>query len=52
MKVYRKWILQEKPMFMEEPDVKESVQENDNILDPSTAETDGKHVGCCALLNM
>ncbi|KAL8194171.1 UNVERIFIED_CONTAM: Ral GTPase-activating protein subunit alpha-2 [Gekko kuhli] len=51
VKVYRKWILQEKPVFMEEPDVKETVQEDDNILDPSAAETDGKHVCYCSLLN-
>ncbi|XP_077165864.1 ral GTPase-activating protein subunit alpha-2 isoform X2 [Paroedura picta] len=44
VKVYRKWILQEKPVFMEEPDVKETVEEDDNVLDPSTSETDGKHL--------
>ncbi|XP_054840471.1 ral GTPase-activating protein subunit alpha-2 isoform X2 [Eublepharis macularius] len=44
MKVYRKWILQEKPVFMEEPDVKEAVQEDESALDLSPAETDGKHL--------
>ncbi|XP_060109652.1 ral GTPase-activating protein subunit alpha-2 isoform X2 [Heteronotia binoei] len=44
VKVYRKWILQEKPVFMEEPDVKETVQEDDNNLDSSAAETDGKQL--------
>ncbi|XP_066479079.1 ral GTPase-activating protein subunit alpha-2 isoform X1 [Tiliqua scincoides] len=42
VKVYRKWILQEKPLFMEEPDMKETGQD-DGILDQST-ETDNKHL--------
>nr|XP_056718255.1 ral GTPase-activating protein subunit alpha-2 [Euleptes europaea] len=48
VKVYRKWILQEKPGFMEEPDVKDTVEEDESILDPSAAETDGKHVCYCS----
>ncbi|XP_053102322.1 ral GTPase-activating protein subunit alpha-2 isoform X2 [Hemicordylus capensis] len=44
VKVYRKWILQEKPVFMEEPDMKETVQDEDGILDHSTTETDSKHL--------
>ncbi|XP_077789672.1 ral GTPase-activating protein subunit alpha-2 isoform X2 [Podarcis muralis] len=43
VKVYRKWILQEKPVFMEEPDVKETVHDDD-VLDHPTAETEGKHL--------
>ncbi|KAM6455922.1 ral GTPase-activating protein subunit alpha-2 isoform 2-T2 [Liasis olivaceus] len=44
VKVYRKWILQEKPAFMEEPDTKETIQDDDGIIEHSTAETDGKHL--------
>ncbi|XP_008107296.1 ral GTPase-activating protein subunit alpha-2 isoform X3 [Anolis carolinensis] len=44
VKVYRKWILQEKPAFMEEPDMKEVVQDDDGITDNSTTESDGKHL--------
>lgn len=50
MKVYRKWILHEKPLFMEEPDVKETIQDDDVITEHSTEETDGKHVCCQSLL--
>lgn len=50
VKVYRKWILQEKPVFMEEPDVKETVHDGD-VLDHPTAETEGKHVCYQPLLN-
>uniref|UniRef100_A0A8D0DWF8 Ral GTPase activating protein catalytic subunit alpha 2 n=1 Tax=Salvator merianae TaxID=96440 RepID=A0A8D0DWF8_SALMN len=44
VKVYRKWILQEKPVFMEEPEMKETLQDEDGALDHAAAETDGKHV--------
>ncbi|XP_029142262.1 ral GTPase-activating protein subunit alpha-2 [Protobothrops mucrosquamatus] len=44
VKVYRKWILHEKPLFMEEPDVKETIQDDDVITEHSTEETDGKHL--------
>ncbi|XP_062986246.1 ral GTPase-activating protein subunit alpha-2 isoform X2 [Elgaria multicarinata webbii] len=44
VEVYRKWILQEKPVFMEEPDVKENAQDDNGIPDHSTTETDGKHL--------
>ncbi|XP_061443897.1 ral GTPase-activating protein subunit alpha-2 isoform X2 [Rhineura floridana] len=44
VKVYRKWILQEKPMFMEEPDMKENVPDDEGILDHSTTDTDGKQL--------
>uniref|UniRef100_A0A8D0GEB2 Uncharacterized protein n=1 Tax=Sphenodon punctatus TaxID=8508 RepID=A0A8D0GEB2_SPHPU len=42
LKVYRKWLLQDKPVFMEEPDTKEILQEEVSILDHSAAETDCK----------
>uniref|UniRef100_A0A8C2TZX9 Ral GTPase activating protein catalytic subunit alpha 2 n=1 Tax=Coturnix japonica TaxID=93934 RepID=A0A8C2TZX9_COTJA len=44
VKVYRKWILQEKPVFMEEPDKKENSEDAVTSLEDSSAETDGKHV--------
>ncbi|KAK9403686.1 ral GTPase-activating protein subunit alpha-2 [Crotalus adamanteus] len=44
VKVYRKWMLHEKPLFMEEPDVKETIQDDDVIPEHSTVETDGKHL--------
>ncbi|XP_042317654.1 ral GTPase-activating protein subunit alpha-2 isoform X2 [Sceloporus undulatus] len=44
VKVYRKWILQEKPVFMEEPDTKETVQDDDGITNNSTTEPDSKHL--------
>uniref|UniRef100_A0A8D0DY11 Ral GTPase activating protein catalytic subunit alpha 2 n=1 Tax=Salvator merianae TaxID=96440 RepID=A0A8D0DY11_SALMN len=31
VKVYRKWILQEKPVFMEEPEMKETLQDEDGL---------------------
>ncbi|XP_063104690.1 ral GTPase-activating protein subunit alpha-2 isoform X2 [Cavia porcellus] len=40
VQVYRKWILQEKPVFMEEPDKNDTVQEDAEKLDVS--ETDAK----------
>lgn len=42
VQVYRKWILQEKPVFMEEPDKNDTVQEDAEKLDVS--ETDAKEV--------
>uniref|UniRef100_A0A803XSU5 Ral GTPase activating protein catalytic subunit alpha 2 n=1 Tax=Meleagris gallopavo TaxID=9103 RepID=A0A803XSU5_MELGA len=44
VKVYRKWILQEKPVFMEEPDKKENSEDAVISLEDSSAQTDGKHV--------
>lgn len=44
VKVYRKWILQEKPVFMEEPDKKEDSQDAVVNLEDSSVQTDGKHV--------
>uniref|UniRef100_A0A8C0A6W4 Ral GTPase-activating protein subunit alpha/beta N-terminal domain-containing protein n=1 Tax=Bos mutus grunniens TaxID=30521 RepID=A0A8C0A6W4_BOSMU len=40
VQVYRKWILQDKPVFMEEPDIKEAAQEDAEKLGYS--ETDNK----------
>ncbi|GAB1286990.1 Ral GTPase-activating protein subunit alpha-2 [Apodemus speciosus] len=40
VQVYRKWILQNKPMFMEEPDKKDAVQEDADKL--GLSETDSK----------
>ncbi|XP_042680725.1 ral GTPase-activating protein subunit alpha-2 isoform X5 [Centrocercus urophasianus] len=44
VKVYRKWILQEKPVFMEEPDKKENSEDAVTSLEDSSAQTDGKHL--------
>ncbi|XP_042645317.1 ral GTPase-activating protein subunit alpha-2 isoform X3 [Tyto alba] len=44
VKVYRKWILQEKPVFMEEPDKKEDIQDTVVNLEDSSVQTDGKHL--------
>ncbi|XP_037261304.1 ral GTPase-activating protein subunit alpha-2 isoform X2 [Falco biarmicus] len=44
VKVYRKWILQEKPVFMEEPDKKEDGQDAVVNLGDSSVQTDGKHL--------
>uniref|UniRef100_A0A8C0BC17 Ral GTPase-activating protein subunit alpha/beta N-terminal domain-containing protein n=1 Tax=Buteo japonicus TaxID=224669 RepID=A0A8C0BC17_9AVES len=44
VKVYRKWILQEKPVFMEEPDKKEDSQDAVVNLEDSSVQTDGKHL--------
>ncbi|XP_074752109.1 ral GTPase-activating protein subunit alpha-2 isoform X2 [Athene noctua] len=44
VKVYRKWILQEKPVFMEEPDKKEDSQHAVVDLEDSSVQTDGKHL--------
>ncbi|KAJ7413823.1 Ral GTPase activating protein catalytic alpha subunit 2 [Pitangus sulphuratus] len=44
VKVYQKWILQEKPVFMEEPDKKEDSQDAVVHLEDSSVQTDGKHV--------
>ncbi|XP_062346719.1 ral GTPase-activating protein subunit alpha-2 [Cinclus cinclus] len=44
VKVYQKWILQEKPVFMEEPDKKEDSQDAVVPLEDSPVETDGKHL--------
>uniref|UniRef100_A0A8B9N7E2 Ral GTPase activating protein catalytic alpha subunit 2 n=1 Tax=Accipiter nisus TaxID=211598 RepID=A0A8B9N7E2_9AVES len=44
VKVYRKWILQEKPVFMEEPDKKEDSQDAAVNLEDSSVQTDGKHL--------
>ncbi|NXV05177.1 RGPA2 protein, partial [Cettia cetti] len=43
VKVYQKWILQEKPVFMEEPDKKEDNQDAVPLED-SSVQTDGKHL--------
>ncbi|XP_006860711.1 PREDICTED: ral GTPase-activating protein subunit alpha-2-like [Chrysochloris asiatica] len=42
VQVYRKWILQDKPVFMEEPDKKDIAQENAEKL--GLSETDSKEV--------
>lgn len=42
VQVYRKWILQDKPLFMEEPDQKEAIQEDAEKL--GFSETDSKEV--------
>ncbi|KFO90124.1 Ral GTPase-activating protein subunit alpha-2, partial [Buceros rhinoceros silvestris] len=44
VKVYRKWILQEKPVFMEEPDKKEDNQDAVASAEDSAVQTDGKHL--------
>uniref|UniRef100_A0A8C5J372 Ral GTPase activating protein catalytic alpha subunit 2 n=1 Tax=Junco hyemalis TaxID=40217 RepID=A0A8C5J372_JUNHY len=44
VKVYQKWILQEKPVFMEEPDKKEDSQDAVAPLEDSSVQTDGKHL--------
>nr|XP_030124502.3 ral GTPase-activating protein subunit alpha-2 isoform X3 [Taeniopygia guttata] len=44
VKVYQKWILQEKPVFMEEPDKKEDGQDAVTPLEDSSVQTDGKHL--------
>uniref|UniRef100_A0A8C3U7Z3 Ral GTPase activating protein catalytic subunit alpha 2 n=1 Tax=Catharus ustulatus TaxID=91951 RepID=A0A8C3U7Z3_CATUS len=44
VKVYQKWILQEKPVFMEEPDKKEDSQDAVIPLEDSPVQTDGKHL--------
>ncbi|NXH87736.1 RGPA2 protein, partial [Edolisoma coerulescens] len=44
VKVYQKWILQEKPVFMEEPDKKEDSQDALVPLEDSSVQTDGKHL--------
>ncbi|NWI40552.1 RGPA2 protein, partial [Picathartes gymnocephalus] len=44
VKVYQKWILQEKPVFMEEPDKKEDSQDAVVPLEESSVQTDGKHL--------
>ncbi|XP_065691763.2 ral GTPase-activating protein subunit alpha-2 isoform X1 [Patagioenas fasciata] len=44
VKVYRKWILQEKPVFMEEPDRKEDAQDAAVSVEDSSVQTDGKHL--------
>ncbi|XP_064365960.1 ral GTPase-activating protein subunit alpha-2 isoform X4 [Dromaius novaehollandiae] len=44
VKVYRKWILQEKPVFMEEPDKKENDQDDVTNLEDSSVQTDSKHL--------
>nr|XP_045742177.2 ral GTPase-activating protein subunit alpha-2 [Mirounga angustirostris] len=48
VQVYRKWILQDKPVFMEEPDKKEAAQEDAEKL--GFSETDSKEVICYHLL--
>lgn len=51
VKVYQKWILQEKPVFMEEPDKKEDSQDAVVPVEDSSVQTDGKHVWYpCSLL--
>ncbi|XP_043400065.1 ral GTPase-activating protein subunit alpha-2 isoform X3 [Chelonia mydas] len=42
VKVYKKWILQDKPVFMEEPDKQENIQ--DNVSNLEHTETDCKHL--------
>lgn len=44
VQVYRKWILQDKPVFMEEPDKKDVAQEDAEKL--GFLETDSKEVLC------
>ncbi|XP_053567986.1 ral GTPase-activating protein subunit alpha-2 isoform X2 [Bombina bombina] len=44
VKVYRKWILQEKPVFMEESLTPSVDQENVQIFDPPVTEIDSKQI--------
>ncbi|XP_056423618.1 ral GTPase-activating protein subunit alpha-2 isoform X3 [Hyla sarda] len=44
VKVYRKWILQEKPIFMEEPSAPSVDQVNLPVFESSVTETDSKQV--------
>ncbi|XP_058690884.1 ral GTPase-activating protein subunit alpha-2 isoform X2 [Poecile atricapillus] len=45
VKVYQKWILQEKPVFMEEPDKREEESQDAAApLEDSSVQTDGKHL--------
>ncbi|XP_038599949.1 ral GTPase-activating protein subunit alpha-2 [Tachyglossus aculeatus] len=44
VKVYRKWILQDKPVFMEEPDKREITQ--DDIANLGFSETEGDETDC------
>nr|XP_009671456.1 PREDICTED: ral GTPase-activating protein subunit alpha-2 [Struthio camelus australis] len=44
VKVYRKWILQEKPVFMEEPDKKENGRDDVTNLEDSSVQTDSKQL--------
>ncbi|KAM4693157.1 ral GTPase-activating protein subunit alpha-2 [Discoglossus pictus] len=44
VKVYRKWILQEKPEFMEEPSKASLEHANVQIFEPPVTETDSKQV--------
>ncbi|KAM4040885.1 ral GTPase-activating protein subunit alpha-2 isoform 1-T1 [Anomaloglossus baeobatrachus] len=44
VKVYRKWILQEKPIFMEEPSNTPSEHVNLPVFESSSTETDSKQV--------
>ncbi|NXB76640.1 RGPA2 protein, partial [Donacobius atricapilla] len=44
VKVYQKWILQEKPVFMEEPDKKEDSQDTVVPLEDPSVQRDGKHL--------
>ncbi|XP_069811335.1 ral GTPase-activating protein subunit alpha-2 isoform X2 [Dendropsophus ebraccatus] len=44
VKVYRKWILQEKPIFMEEPSQPSSDHVNLPVFESSVTETDSKQV--------
>ncbi|KAM4678752.1 ral GTPase-activating protein subunit alpha-2 isoform 6-T8 [Amazona ochrocephala] len=44
VKVYQKWILQEKPVFMEEPDKKDDGQDAADSLEDSSVQADGKHL--------
>lgn len=50
VQVYRKWILQDKPVFMEEPDKKEVAQEDAEKL--GFSETDIKEVLFYVLLHL
>lgn len=44
MKVYRKWILQEKPIFMEEPSKPPEVHVDVPVFESAASEPDGKPV--------
>ena len=48
--VYRKWILQDKPVFVEEPDKKEAALEDAEKL--GFSETDSKEVIRCCLFQL
>uniref|UniRef100_A0A8C9VXK2 Ral GTPase activating protein catalytic subunit alpha 2 n=1 Tax=Scleropages formosus TaxID=113540 RepID=A0A8C9VXK2_SCLFO len=49
IKVYRKWILQEKPIFMVEPEKSSQEEEADDESEQLSTETDSRHVQVVSL---